>query len=114
MSAIPDGLVMLTDDSAIKLLLIKAGLSLSPPTPPNDATTAFFNVGGMSWIATLFYHPGDEGYVALGIPDSASPEQRKLLLAFWAEGMSAMARANGKTSAFEDAILSEAGQVEDS
>jgi len=65
-----------TGDEDIKYMLAQNSITL-PLHPPDGHDAVFIRVDDASskhvWLVVRFYHPGDDGYMAFGIPNS-TPE----------------------------------------
>lgn len=66
-------IVMHAGDSDIKKLLLDNGVVINPPEPPSDLSIITARDARHVWLVMRFFHPGDEGYLAFGLP-IATPE----------------------------------------
>lgn len=78
----PKQIALLSDDTLIAEILLRNGVSVTPPTPPDDywLTMIRDTTTAIHWIILRFYCPGDEGFVAYGLPMPASKEDMTALL----------------------------------
>lgn len=73
-----DHLVIHEGDADIKQMLCEESLNiLCTPEPPNDVAMRFVDSKGYKWLVMRFFHPGDEGYLAYGLPLSLTDQERE-------------------------------------
>jgi hypothetical protein len=71
-----------TNDADVKDLLCRAGhYTDARPEGVNDVAVHVFSHEKVSWIVFRFFHPGDGGYVAIGVPRDL-PRYEKVQWAF--------------------------------
>lgn len=87
--------IFLTDDDAIKAMILRAGIPMARPEPPNDMAIANFTDGDVFWVAVRFYLVGDEGYMAVGIPLSEPDHAREAVVRLLLQHFTDMAAAKG-------------------
>ena len=103
--------IFLTDDAQIKAMILRQQIPIAKPTPPNDCVFTNFTDSGRFWIVIRFYQAGDEGYVAIGIPENEPPQERAKLAKMILNHVRDMAAANG-LDAYADSTFTEVQPVE--
>jgi hypothetical protein len=71
-----NALVCHTGDADIKYMLAQHAISLDKPDPPNDLAICQLKDSGFVWLVFRHFNPADPGYVAYGLPESTSKEDR--------------------------------------
>jgi len=103
--------IFLTDDAQIKAMILRQAIPMMAPKPPNDVVFCSLFDSGSFWVVIRFYQAGDEGYVAIGIPENEPPQERAKLAKMILDHVAQMAAANG-LDAYADSIFTEVQPVE--
>ena len=88
-------LIVIEDDNVIRAMLLRQQIPMAKPTPPNDMIFASMTDNGHFWIVIRFYQPGDEGLLALGLPEPTTGEDRVRLARLLIDHVGESARAAG-------------------
>ena len=88
-------LIVIEDDNVIRAMLLRQHIPMAKPQPPNDLVFANMTDNGHFWIVIRFYQPGDEGLLALGLPEPTTAEDRGRLAKLLCDHVGESARAAG-------------------
>lgn len=69
----------ISDDTTIKTILARHCRDVIKPPPPHDIALTSLVDGGTFWIIVKCFDPSDPGFVAYGIPEPSTLDDRKQL-----------------------------------
>jgi hypothetical protein len=76
-----DKVIVHLGDEDIKRMLIEHNVALPAQTKPGlNVALVHLRNKGYSWLVMKFFHPGDEGYAAFGLPLNTPKEE---VLGIW-------------------------------